>query len=71
MNYHELMSEPSNEDNFFLYEKFKKIDLNLSYLLRQTFIYKLLKTILIRYWLSIFSFMKISKIIKEDLKKKY
>ncbi len=41
MNYHELMSEPSNEDNFFLYEKFKKIDLNLSYLLRQTFIYKL------------------------------
>ena len=74
MNYHKLISEPSNEDirkfNFFLYETFKNIDSNLSYLLNQTFKNKVPKKILIRYWLRIFSFVEFSKIINEDLKKK-
>ena len=73
MNHHELITEPSNEDirkfNFFLYETFKNIDLNLSYLLNQTFKNKVPKKILIRYWLRIFSFVDVSKIINEDLKK--
>ena len=74
MNYHKLINEPSNEDirkfNFFLYETFKNIDSNLSYLLNQTFKNKVPKKILIRYWLRIFSFVDVSKIINEDLKKK-
>ena len=74
INHHELITQPSNEDirkfNYFLYETFKDIDLNLSYLLNQTFKNKVPIKILIRYWLRIFSFVDVSKIINEDLKKK-
>jgi hypothetical protein len=64
INYHKLLSEPSDEDirkfNHFLYDTFKDIDINLSYLLNQTFKQRVPKRIILRYWLRIFSFMKVS-----------
>ena len=74
INYHKLLSEPSNEDirkfNHFLYDTFKDIDINLSYLLNQTFKQSVPKRIILRYWLRIFSFMKVSEEINNDLKKR-
>ena len=74
INYYKSITQPSKEEinkfNKFLYETFKNIDLNLDYLLNQTFQYSVPLKIIIRYWLRIFSFIEFSEIMNNNLKKR-